>query len=64
VPDSTTGDRMVQLKRMLAYYESGTTDQADEPFRVKASTYIDADRWQLEIDRIWKKVPLPLALSI
>ena len=50
-------------KRMLALYEAGTTDQADEVYRVPAANYIDAHRWKLEMDRIFRRVPLPLALT-
>jgi phenylpropionate dioxygenase-like ring-hydroxylating dioxygenase large terminal subunit len=50
-------------KRMLALYEAGTTDQADEVYRVPAANYVDAHRWKLEMDRIFRRVPLPLALT-
>ena len=50
-------------KRMLAFHEAGTTEQAAEVYRVPTADYIDADRWQLEMDRIFRRVPLPLALT-
>lgn len=50
-------------KRMLALDEAHTTEQAAEQFRVPVWKYIDEDRWRLEMDRIFKRVPLPLALS-
>ena len=50
-------------KRMLALYEGGTTEQADEVYHVPTADYIDARRWQLEMDRIFRRVPLPLALT-
>jgi phenylpropionate dioxygenase-like ring-hydroxylating dioxygenase large terminal subunit len=50
-------------KRMLAFHEAGTTEQAAEVYRVPAAHYIDTERWQLEMDRIFRRVPLPLALT-
>lgn len=54
---------MALAKRMLAHHEAGTTDQAADQYRVPVSSYWDPDRWQLEMDRIFKRVPLPLALT-
>jgi phenylpropionate dioxygenase-like ring-hydroxylating dioxygenase large terminal subunit len=48
---------------MLALHEAGTTDQAATTYRIPTSSYVDPVRWQLEIDRIFRRVPLPLALS-
>jgi phenylpropionate dioxygenase-like ring-hydroxylating dioxygenase large terminal subunit len=59
-------DRAVTValtKRMLAFHEAGTTEQAAETYRVPAATYVDGARWQLEMDRIFRRVPLPLALT-
>ncbi len=59
-------DRDVTLalaKRLLALYEAGTTEQAGESYRVPVAHYIDPARFALEIDRIFKRAPLPLALS-
>ena len=50
-------------KRMLALYEGRTTEQVDEVYRVPTADYIDVRRWQLEMDRIFRRVPLPLALT-
>src|SRR5437868_6521925 len=50
-------------KRMLALHEAGTTDQSPGQYRVPARNYIDAERWRLEMDRIFRRVPLPLALT-
>jgi nitrite reductase/ring-hydroxylating ferredoxin subunit len=50
-------------RRMLAFHETGTTEQAATGYRVPASNYIDGSRWQLEMDRIFRRVPLPLALT-
>jgi nitrite reductase/ring-hydroxylating ferredoxin subunit len=50
-------------KRMLAFHEAGTTEQASEQYRVPVWKYFDADRWRLEMDRVFKRVPLPLAFT-
>src|SRR5918911_3867299 len=54
---------MQLAKRMLALYDAGTTDQADTTYRIPTSTYVDPERWALEMERIFRRVPLPLALS-
>ena len=51
-------------KRLLAFHEAGTTEEAADVYRVPTAHYIDADRWQLEMDRIFRRVPLPLALDM
>ena len=59
-------DRTVTValaKRMLAFHESGTTEHAAEGYRVQTADYIDPVRWQREMDLIFKRVPLPLALT-
>jgi phenylpropionate dioxygenase-like ring-hydroxylating dioxygenase large terminal subunit len=56
-------DLIALTKRVLAFYESGTTEQAQEHYRVPVSNYIDEARWRLEMDRIFRRVPLPLALT-
>ena len=50
-------------KRLLALHESGTTDQAPSTYRMPTSRYVDPDRFALEMERIFRRVPLPLALS-
>jgi phenylpropionate dioxygenase-like ring-hydroxylating dioxygenase large terminal subunit len=54
---------MELAKRMLAHVENGTTDQTDELMEVPVSEYADADRWQAEMDVIFKRVPLALTLT-
>lgn len=59
--DRDTG--VALAKRMLALHEAGTTDQADTTYRIPTSQYVDPDRFALEMDRIFRRVPLPLALT-
>lgn len=47
----------------MASVRSGTIDQADEVMSVAADHYHDPDRWQREMDRVFKRLPLMLAMS-
>lgn len=47
----------------MAHVRAGTIDQSDEIVRIPARDYTDNERWQREIDRIFKRLPLMLALS-
>jgi phenylpropionate dioxygenase-like ring-hydroxylating dioxygenase large terminal subunit len=51
-------------ERMLHFVETRTTDQAPDVMRVPVEDYLSADRWQQEMDRIFKRLPLMLALTI
>ncbi|MCW1382771.1 Rieske 2Fe-2S domain-containing protein [Novosphingobium sp. KCTC 2891] len=51
-------------ERMLHFVETKTTDQASDVLRVPVADYLDEGRWQKEIDRIFKRLPLMLALTI
>lgn len=51
-------------EKLLEFVEERTTDQTGETLRVPASAYLDAEQWQKEIDLIFKRLPLMLALSI
>lgn len=51
-------------ERMLNFVETRTTDQASGVFRVPVANYLDEDRWRREKDRIFRRLPLMLALSI
>lgn len=51
-------------KRNLAHVKAGTVDQAPGVYRVPAAHYYDPDRWQLEMDRIFRRLPLVLAFSV
>ena len=49
-------------KQDLAHGRAGTQSQADDILRIPAISYTDEDRWQLEMDRIFKRVPLMACL--
>jgi phenylpropionate dioxygenase-like ring-hydroxylating dioxygenase large terminal subunit len=56
-------DIMVLAKRMLAHMDAGTTDMAPDIYRNPVTRYTDDSRWQLEIDKVFKGVPLVLAMT-
>ena len=51
-------------RRSLAHAKNGTAPSEPNVRRVPARNYYDRDRWVLEIDRIWRRVPLVLGFSI
>lgn len=50
-------------RRNLAHVKAGTVDQAPGVYRVPAGNYHEPERWRLEIERIFKRVPLMLGFS-
>ena len=50
-------------KRNLAHVEAGTVDQAPEVLGVPVRNYFDPERWQREMDRIFRRLPLVLGFS-
>ena len=48
---------------VLDYFEHNKTFQADKIMAVPASSFNDPHRWRAEIELIFKRVPLMLALS-
>lgn len=51
------------LRRLQANVEAGLPDMADTPMKVPAASYADAEQHRREIDEIFLKVPLLVALS-
>lgn len=47
----------------IAHTKAGTIDQEPDVFRVPATNYFDEERWKLEIEKVFKRMPLMLALS-
>lgn len=57
-------DRLVALaRRNIAHTEAGTADITPDLYRVPVADYQDPQRWQAEVDRIFKRLPLMLAFS-
>lgn len=51
-------------ERILGHVENRTTDQAADTMRVPVANYLDPALHEQEIERIFKRVPLMLALSV
>lgn len=57
-------DELVAMaQRTLAHARAETAPLADAVVQISASTYVDPERWALELERIWRRVPLALAPS-
>jgi phenylpropionate dioxygenase-like ring-hydroxylating dioxygenase large terminal subunit len=50
-------------RRLLANVEAGTSDQSPGQMKVPATAYRDPGRWELEMERIYRRSPLVVALS-
>ncbi|MCW1383909.1 Rieske 2Fe-2S domain-containing protein [Novosphingobium sp. KCTC 2891] len=51
-------------EKLLEFVEQRTTDQTGATMQVPARAYLDPEQWQREIDLIFKRLPLMLALTI
>ncbi|MFP6606107.1 MAG: aromatic ring-hydroxylating dioxygenase subunit alpha [Myxococcota bacterium] len=54
---------VAMAKRNVAHVKAKTVDQAEGVYRVPAANYYDPERWRLEMDRIFKRLPLVLGFS-
>ena len=50
-------------RREIENLENQRIDLADEIYKIPTSDYIDQDRYELEVERIFKRVPLALGFS-
>ncbi len=50
-------------ERIVGHYENDSTDMAEQVMELPVSAYTDPERWQREIDLIFKRVPLMVALT-
>lgn len=57
-------DALGVMKRLAEHVKNGTTDQADKPWQEPVENYSDEALWRTEIDLVFKRIPLPLALSV
>ncbi len=56
--------KLIEMARHnMAHTRAGTIDQQPDIMRVPGHHYYDRKRWQLEMDRVFKRMPLMLALS-
>ncbi len=47
----------------MAHAKAGTVEQAERVMEFPASHYFDEDRWRLEMDRVFRRMPLMMAFS-
>ena len=50
--------------RALKHFQNHTTDMAPEPMQMPVEAYINQERYAAERERIFKNLPLALALSL
>jgi phenylpropionate dioxygenase-like ring-hydroxylating dioxygenase large terminal subunit len=50
-------------RREIKNLQNGRIDLMPNVLKVPAASYIDRERWELEVERIFKRVPLALAFS-
>ncbi len=50
-------------RRSIAHAKAGTVDQAEDVYRVPATNYYEPERWRLEMEGIFKRIPLVLGFS-
>ena len=50
-------------RRTLGLWQNKTTDMAPDIMRQDVGAYLDADRWESEVERVFKRLPLALALG-
>jgi len=59
-----TREVLVQLaRRTIAHARAGTVPQEADVRQVPASNYYAEDRWELEMERVFRRVPLVLGFS-
>ena len=54
---------MDMMRRLTVHLRDKTTDQADSTMEEPIDNYLDPEVFKAEVDLIFKRIPLPLALS-
>lgn len=56
--------QLIEIARAdMAHGRNGTADQADSVYKVPVGNYYEPERWQLEMDKIFKRMPLLAATT-
>lgn len=61
---SRTAELNALARRALAHFSAGTTDQAPATMRQSIAAYTDAARYAQEVDAVFRRRPLALAMSL
>ncbi|MEY3823970.1 MAG: hypothetical protein RL628_2078, partial [Actinomycetota bacterium] len=54
---------VAMAERTIAHNKAGTVHLTESVTTIPASNYFDPERWQREVDMIFKRVPLLLAMT-
>ncbi len=60
---TVTSSHVEIARRLLANCEADQGDYADAPMKVPASSYRDPQRWQAELEHVFRRSPLVVAMS-
>lgn len=63
IPETRPNDWGQIAERLLEHLEHGTTDSAPEVMQVPVADYVDATRWDTEVDTLFRRSPVVVALS-
>ena len=50
-------------RRAYAHWTAKTTDQAPDVMRQTVDAYLDEERWEREVEHVFKRLPLALCLT-
>ena len=50
-------------RRGLEHFQNGTQDRVDQIFQVPADNYTSAEKWELEMKNVFRRLPLVLSCS-
>jgi len=57
-------EQLIEMaRREVENFQANKIDLAPDVYRVPTSLYVDPARWQLEVDRVFKRLPLALGFS-
>ena len=63
-PSSSSRDKLIEMARHnLRNLEARTIEQAPDVYRVPVEHYFDQARWERELDQVFRRVPLMLAMT-
>lgn len=57
-------EMMSLARRALRHLQNSSTDQADDTMSLPVQAYIDPERYEREVELIFKRLPLALAMSL
>lgn len=59
-----SSELLALTRRALVHFQNRTTDQADAVMAMPVSAYTDPERYEREVDRVFRNLPLAMALSL